>query len=70
MAEPFVGMLGVPMDLGGGLRGVDMGPSAVRIACLKRRVQELGLLFEDRGNVPVMRPETREPRNRRAPLSA
>jgi len=64
--ESWVGMLGVPMDLGGGLRGVDMGPSAIRIAGLRKRVQALGLAFEDRGNVPVMRPEAREPRDTRA----
>lgn len=56
-----VGMLGVPMDLGGGLRGVDMGPSAIRIAGLGRRIEGLGLEFEDRGNVPVVRPEGRDP---------
>ena len=61
-----VGMLGVPMDLGGGLRGVDMGPSAIRIAGIARRIEELGLTFEDRGNVPVPRPETHDPKNPRA----
>ncbi|HEX6882668.1 MAG TPA: arginase [Planctomycetota bacterium] len=61
-----VGFLGVPMDLGGGLRGVDMGPSAIRIAGLGRRVQSLGLEFEDLGNVPVLRSEGKEPKNERA----
>lgn len=56
-----VAMLGVPMDLGGGLRGVDMGPSAIRIAELAPRVRKLGLEFEDRGNVPVIRPEGHDP---------
>ena len=58
-----VGFLGVPMDLGGGLRGVDMGPSAIRIAGLAQGVRRLGLEFEDLGNVPVPRPESRSPRN-------
>lgn len=49
------------MDLGGGLRGVDMGPSAIRLAGLRRRVERLGLELEDLGNVPVQRPETRHP---------
>jgi arginase len=61
-----VGFLGVPMDLGGGLRGVDMGPSAIRIADLGRRVQALGVEFEDLGNVPVLRPEGKEAKNPRA----
>ncbi len=54
------------MDLGGGLRGVDMGPSAIRIAGLGRSITQLGYEFLDRGNVPVARPETREPRNKSA----
>jgi arginase len=58
-----VGFLGVPMDLGGGLRGVDMGPSAIRIAGLGRRIQALGVDFEDLGNVPVLRSDTKEPKN-------
>jgi len=49
--------LGVPMDLGGGRRGVDMGPSAVRIADLGPAVSALGFEFEDWGNVPVRTPE-------------
>ena len=66
MMNRKIGFLGVPMDLGGGLRGVDMGPSAIRIAGLKTRIQQLGLDFEDLGNVPVRRPDTREPRNPKA----
>ena len=58
-----VAMLGVPMDLGGGLRGVDMGPSAIRIAGLAARIEALGHSFMDRGNVPVLRPEGHDPRD-------
>lgn len=58
-----IGLLGVPMDLGGGRRGVDMGPSAVRIAGLQEAVQRLGLEFEDHGNVGVPQPESREPKD-------
>ncbi|TDJ69560.1 MAG: arginase, partial [Planctomycetota bacterium] len=56
-----VGLLGVPMDLGGGRRGVDMGPSAIRIAGIEQRVRELGIGFKDCGNVHVAEPETMEP---------
>jgi arginase len=56
-------MVGVPMDLGGGRRGVDMGPSAVRIAGLEDAIRRLGLEFEDRGNIGVPLPESREPKN-------
>ncbi len=59
-------LLGVPMDLGGSLRGVDMGPSAIRIAGLRDRLAEMGRRFVDRGNVAVARPETRDPKNPRA----
>lgn len=61
-----VSALGVPMDLGGGRRGVDMGPSAMRIAGLERAVRSLGLDFEDLGNVEVHAPERRDPRNPKA----
>jgi arginase len=48
-----VEIVGVPMDLGGFRRGVDMGPSAIRYAGLRRRVAELGYHVRDRGNVRV-----------------
>jgi arginase len=38
----IVHLLGVPMDLGSGRRGVDMGPSAIRIAGVADRLTELG----------------------------
>ncbi|RKY19378.1 MAG: arginase [Planctomycetota bacterium] len=56
-----VRMLGVPMDLGAGRRGVDMGPSAVRYAGLGRVVRALGHSFEDLGDIGVPIPERREP---------
>lgn len=58
-----VSLIGVPMDLGGGRRGVDMGPSAVRIAGIEAGVRGLGLDFEDLGNVAVPTPESRVPRD-------
>jgi arginase len=64
--ERKVAFLGVPMDLGGGRRGVDMGPSAVRIAGIEEGVRALGLPFEDRGNVPVPEPRSRVPKNQKA----
>ncbi|RME82909.1 MAG: arginase [Planctomycetota bacterium] len=50
-------IIGVPMDLGQGRRGVDMGPSAVRYAGLNRILQELGYPVYDRGNIAVPGPE-------------
>ncbi|HLV88343.1 MAG TPA: arginase [Candidatus Sulfotelmatobacter sp.] len=50
-------VIGVPLDLGQSRRGVDMGPSAVRVAGLEARLEELGHVVEDGGNVPVAIPE-------------
>lgn len=44
-------ILGVPMDLGAGRRGVDMGPSALRLAKLSQTLSSLGYTVNDRGNV-------------------
>jgi arginase len=54
-------LLGVPLDLGGNRRGVDMGPSAVRIAGLAERIATLGHPVADKGDLPAPTPETREP---------
>jgi arginase len=45
------------MDLGQSRRGVDMGPSAVRYAHLSERLQELGYVPHDEGNVIVQQAE-------------
>ncbi|MGH9757501.1 MAG: arginase, partial [Candidatus Acidiferrales bacterium] len=50
-------IIGVPMDLGASRRGVDMGPSALRVAGLQARLKQLGRQVEDIGNVPVPQPE-------------
>ena len=52
-------LIGVPLDLGGGRRGVDMGPSAFRIAGLGERLARLGYPVTDRGDLAVPIPETR-----------
>jgi arginase len=46
-----VHLIGAPLDLGGGRRGVDMGPSALRIAGLGERIAALGHVVVDQGNV-------------------
>ncbi|HXT86133.1 MAG TPA: arginase [Verrucomicrobiae bacterium] len=50
-------IIGVPMDLGASRRGVDMGPSALRVAGLQTRLKQLGRQVEDIGNVPVPQAE-------------
>jgi len=61
MPDKKIRLLGVPMDLGAGRRGVDMGPSAVRYAGIDRLVRELGYEFEDGGDLGVPIPEVRRP---------
>ena len=56
-----IAIIGVPMDLGAGRRGVDMGPSAIRVAGLGARLAQLGYAIEDRGNVPVDQAESIPP---------
>ena len=51
-------IIGAPVDLGAGRRGVDMGPSAIRIADLERRLEALGHTVTDAGDIDVMIPET------------
>jgi arginase len=51
-------VIGVPLDMGASRRGVDMGPSAMRVAGLEARLEALGHHVEDGGNVAVEVAET------------
>src|SRR5215469_1586840 len=53
-------VIGIPLDLGQSRRGVDMGPSAVRVAGLEARLEALGHVVEDGGNVAVAIPEQKK----------
>ena len=59
MKARTIHIIGVPLDLGGGRRGVDMGPSAVRIAGLGERLAALGCAVSDKGDIDTPIPETR-----------
>jgi arginase len=59
-------ILGVPMDLGASRRGVDMGPSALRVAGLQARLKQLGHQVEDIGNIPVKQAEEQHYGDKRA----
>jgi arginase len=55
-----IDIIGVPVDLGAGRRGVDMGPSAIRVADLEARLEALGHKVLDLGDLDVMIPETQK----------
>jgi arginase len=61
MPKPRVALIGVPLDLGAGRRGVDMGPSAMRVAEVHARVAALGYDVRDCGDLPVKIRETQGP---------
>lgn len=50
-------ILGAPLDLGAGRRGVDMGPSALRVARIGDQLRELGYEVEEGGDVRVRQAE-------------
>jgi len=53
MAQRTVEIIGVPMDLGQSLRGVDVGPSAIRYTGLAERLRRLCYEVVDHGNLEV-----------------
>ncbi len=57
MTAKQVTIIGVLMDLGADRRGVDMGPSAVRVAGVNQRLTALGYHVADGGNINVRNPE-------------
>jgi arginase len=52
-------LIGVSLDLGGNRRGVDMGPSAFRIAGLAERLTSLGMTVVDEGDLVAPIPEVK-----------
>ncbi len=48
-----ISIIGVPMDFGQLLRGVDMGPAALRYTGLISRLRDLGHVVVDRGDVRI-----------------
>ena len=53
-------VIGVPLALGQSRRGVDKGPSAVRVAGLEARLEAIGHIVEDAGNIAVAIPEQKK----------
>ena len=59
MSSASIHLIGVSLDLGGNRRGVDMGPSAFRIAGLADRLTALGMTVVDEGDVVAPIPEVK-----------
>ncbi|MBA3439010.1 MAG: arginase [Pyrinomonadaceae bacterium] len=53
-----VGIIGVPLGFGSSLAGVDLGPAALRVACLDKRIAQLGFEVRDLGDMRIERPRT------------
>jgi arginase len=56
-----IAVIGVPLDLGAGRRGVDMGPSALRVADVDEKLRRLGYEVGDAGDIFVCIAETKRP---------
>ena len=66
-AHREIALIGAPLDLGAGRRGVDMGPSAIRYAELEQHLQKaLGIRTVDLGNVVAPVAESTETGDERA----
>ena len=60
VVKRHIRVIGVPLDLGQQRRGVDMGPSAVRVAGLQAKLESLGHEVEDAGNMSVTLAEQKD----------
>ncbi len=58
-----VELIGVPLDLGAGRRGVDMGPSAIRIAGIAEKLTRIGHEVIDEGDIGIVIPEVQKIEN-------
>jgi len=56
MRHSSISIIGAPLDLGAGRRGVDMGPSAIRVARLQPRLEALGYPVEERRRGAARKP--------------
>jgi arginase len=65
--SPVVRIIGFPMDLGAGRRGVDMGPSALRIAGVGDKLRALGYTVVDAGDVEIRNAEEQDITNIKLP---
>jgi arginase len=57
-AKKAVGVLGVPLAYGASMAGVELGPAALRVARLTRRIAQLGYEVRDLGDLHVEESES------------
>jgi len=62
-ASKHIDIIGFPMDLGADHRGVDMGPSALRIAGIQNKLINLGYTVSDLGDIPIRNQEIQQVKN-------
>lgn len=55
-----IALISVSIDLGAGRRGVDMGPSALRIAGIQRKIEQIGHTVSELGTITAGGIETTE----------
>jgi arginase len=60
-AEKRISILGVPVCFGQGMAGVDLGPSAMRVAGLIKRIRKLGYEVRDLDDLEVEEPTSTPP---------
>ncbi len=58
-----IDLIGFPIDLGAGRRGVDMGPSALRIAGITDKLSRLGYSVSDHGDLFIKTQERQTVKN-------
>jgi len=58
-----IDIIGFPMDLGADHRGVDMGPSALRIAGIESKLENLGYTVSDLGDIVIQNQERQKVKN-------
>lgn len=63
--KSIIDIIGFPMDLGADRRGVDMGPSALRIAGIQSRLENLGYKVNDLGDIFIRNQERQKIKNPR-----
>ena len=57
-AAKAVGVVGVPLAYGASMAGVELGPAALRVARLNRRIAQLGYKVRDLGDLQVEQSQT------------